>query len=354
MSLIIHAPNIHHGGGRTLLLSVLNATSGSDCVALLDSRLELPEDLPTATVERVAPTLLRRLLAEWRLARLAKPGDTVLCFGNLPPLMRNHGMVRVFLQNRYLFGLRDLRGFTFATRWRIRLERLWFKCRFDPDRMLVYVQTSSMAAELQREAGIKARVFPFAPRTDGILAVGGASDFDFIYVASGEPHKNHLRLIEAWKLLGMEGFFPSLCLTLDPSTHPRLGQELRRATQDLRLRITNLGSVSATEAQSYYRRSRALIYPSTLESFGLPLIEASRLGLPILASELDYVRDVVVPTETFDPGSPLSIARSVKRFLLQENEPPAIFSSEAFVREICSQTTTSAPDPKKPPSAPLA
>ncbi|MGH8848481.1 MAG: glycosyltransferase, partial [Polaromonas sp.] len=36
---------------------------------------------------------------------------------------------------------------------------------------------------------------------------------------------------------------------------------------------------------------------------------------PILASELDYVRDVCSPVQTFDPASPVSIARAVKRFL---------------------------------------
>jgi hypothetical protein len=40
-------------------------------------------------------------------------------------------------------------------------------------------------------------------------------------------------------------------------------------------------------------------------------------GLPILAPELDYVRDVCVPIQTFDPHSPVSIARAVKRFLGQ-------------------------------------
>ena len=35
----------------------------------------------------------------------------------------------------------------------------------------------------------------------------------------------------------------------------------------------------------------------------------------IIAPELDYVRDLVNPAETFDPNSGLSISRAVKRFL---------------------------------------
>ena len=47
----------------------------------------------------------------------------------------------------------------------------------------------------------------------------------------------------------------------------------------------------------------------------MPLIKASKIGLPIIAVEKDYVRDVCAPKETFDPQSPLSISRAIKRFL---------------------------------------
>jgi hypothetical protein len=54
---------------------------------------------------------------------------------------------------------------------------------------------------------------------------------------------------------------------------------------------------------------------------GLPLIEAREAKVDIIAAELDYVRDVVTPVQTFDPNSPISIARSVKRYL---NIPTAL------------------------------
>jgi hypothetical protein len=49
------------------------------------------------------------------------------------------------------------------------------------------------------------------------------------------------------------------------------------------------------------------------ESFGLPLVEAANLQLPILAPELDYVRQVCEPSQTFDPYSSRSIAMAVMR-----------------------------------------
>ncbi|WP_171019910.1 glycosyltransferase [Hydrogenophaga sp. 2FB] len=339
MTLIVHAPNVHLGGGRTLLLSLLNAVPARDSVALLDTRLDtsgVPTDL---VLERFSPTLVGRWRAERRILQLARPGDTVLCFGNLPPLFRNQGRVAVFLQNRYLFGERNLRAFSLWERWRIGLERLWFSHRLDMETMLVYVQTASMAGELLRETGVAARVFPFIPsETSSGSGQIEPPEFDFIYVASGEPHKNHQQLIDAWKALAQQGSFPTLCLTLEPKRHADLLEHLRHTQDRHGLRITNVGPVAPTDMARCYRRSRALIYPSTLESFGLPLIEASQLGLPILASELDYVRDVVTPAETFNPNSPVSIARAVSRFLRQEQAPQPMFSSTAFVRDVIGET----------------
>jgi hypothetical protein len=53
-----------------------------------------------------------------------------------------------------------------------------------------------------------------------------------------------------------------------------------------------------------------------------------------LASELDFVRDVIEPVETFDPDSPTSIARAVKRFLGKVDPPIPIGSAKEFLYEV--------------------
>jgi glycosyltransferase involved in cell wall biosynthesis len=80
-----------------------------------------------------------------------------------------------------------------------------------------------------------------------------------------------------------------------------------------------------------------------LESFGLPLIEARQAGLPILASELDYVRDVVDPEQTFDPDSPMSIARAVKRFLGVEVTPIPLLSASQFLESVFNKPAVTNP-----------
>ena len=78
----------------------------------------------------------------------------------------------------------------------------------------------------------------------------------------------------------------------------------------------------------------ALIYPSKIESFGLPLIEADAMNLPIIAAELDYVRDICSPTQTFDPNSSISIARAIMRFLNIKNDPIKILNGHDFWQEL--------------------
>jgi hypothetical protein len=68
------------------------------------------------------------------------------------------------------------------------------------------------------------------------------------------------------------------------------------------------------------------------------LIEAHNINLPIIAAELDYVRDMVHPVETFDPKSPRSIARAVKRFLGNQEPSLQVISANQFIDELITYT----------------
>ena len=83
-----------------------------------------------------------------------------------------------------------------------------------------------------------------------------------------------------------------------------------------------------------YPKSKAIIFTSNYESFGIPLIEAKYFDLPVLAGELDYVRDLIDPIQTFDPNSSISIYRAVKRFLNLSLYRTPILTPKQFVGEI--------------------
>ena len=63
----------------------------------------------------------------------------------------------------------------------------------------------------------------------------------------------------------------------------------------------------------------------------MPLIEASQLDLPVIAAELDYVRDILDPVETFDPESSMSITRAVKRFMGKNEQSLPLLNATEFI-----------------------
>ncbi|MDP2170207.1 MAG: glycosyltransferase [Rhodocyclaceae bacterium] len=317
MTIVVHAPNVHQGGGRTLLLALLEGAA--DLRAIVDQRLQLPATVSEAVLlYRAPPTLVGRLRAELALAHHAKHGDVILCFGNLPPLRGVKGKVVLFLQNRYLFNPRSTSAFPWRVRLRLAVERCWLRARIGTVDKVV-VQSSSMAREVRDQFRVEATVLPFFPaqplNEEDRECSPPEFDYDFLYVASPDPHKNHRALIEAWVLLSQIECRPSLALTVDSASAPELTRWLKPLIQKNSLRIALLGRVSPQQIDVLYAKSRALIYPSEFESFGLPLLEAASLGMPILAGELDYVRDIVEPVQTFDPTSPISISRAVERYL---------------------------------------
>jgi glycosyltransferase involved in cell wall biosynthesis len=207
---------------------------------------------------------------------------------------------------------------------------------------IVQTPTMKRLLTIRTQGKVPVRVLPFVADStrytrsplEAELEKSSNPNFDFVYVASGEPHKNHRKLIEAWCLLAEEGHFPSLCLTLDKARFPQLCREIEIMQQRYDLKVTNVGELAHQEVLALYKRSSASIYPSTFESFGLPLIEARQANLPVLASELDYVRDVLDPEQTFDPESSMSIFRAVKRFIGADEQPLLLLNATQFVAAI--------------------
>lgn len=334
---------MHQGGGKSLLIALLAAVPGHvKALAQLDSRMTLPDNLPeNLTTKFVEPSIQQRLRAEWWLAQNAQLQDTILCFGNLPPLFRLRGHVLVFLQNRYLVDDVKLRGFALKTRLRLWIERLWLSGRMENANEFI-VQTPSMKRLLEARTNgkIQVSVLPFMANHEEYMRRARPQEIQkekksiFLYVASGEPHKNHRQLVEAWCMLAKDGLFPRLTLTLDRAHFAELCDWMEQKIEQYSLSVENVGNVPHAQVRQLYDRAGALIYPSTFESFGLPLIEAMQAGLPVLASELDYVRDVLDPEQTFDPESAVSIARAVKRFLGIEEQPLPLQDAAGFLRHI--------------------
>lgn len=342
--LFLHAPNIHSGGGAVLLRALLEEMPSEVSGHLVvDARFDGLDRLPANwTVQTVAPRIASRLGAEWSLRGASAKCDRVLCFGNLPPLFGAAKPVTVFVQNRNLLPGADLSGFSRRIRLNHLLEWTWLRLRRRQVCEFI-VQTESMKQSLQLALGpdVSIRIEPFTPTIKPLaLHPDPAPRYDFIYVASGDPHKNHRTLIEAWEILAKQGHYPRLLLTLEPDTHSALWLWIQERITRARLNIANRAGLTHAETLEAYRQSRCLIFPSYSESLGLPLLEAAQLGIPTLASELDSVRDIAAPKETFNPRSPISISRAVCRFMgWGGNGPASVLGAREWISTLPSQVS---------------
>lgn len=338
-TLFIHAVSVHQGGGARLLNALLSVINPHRRIVLnVDRRMSLPATLPASLeVRRIKKSIVARLFAEVWLCNQATKNDCVLCFGNLPPLFPVKAFTSVFVQNRYLVDRVGLNGVKTWPRLRIKFERLWLRQTIHHANQYL-VQTPSMqrlVSALVKDS-VPVVIAPFSQISKAVISRRTEKPIDvlpkFVYVASGEEHKNHRRLIEAWSLLAADGIRPQLYLTIDKEVFAELCLWISEQATAHDLKVHNLGTVDAATIASVYDRTDALIYPSLLESFGLPLIEASAAGLAVLAAELDYVWDVARPVQTFDPSSALSIFRAVKRFCGYQDPDMRVLSPAEFLR----------------------
>lgn len=130
----------------------------------------------------------------------------------------------------------------------------------------------------------------------------------FFYPAQFWPHKNHLRLIEAFRrVLSAE---PNLKLVLTGKPRDEycnVMQAVRRA--GLERSVLYLGYIEQADLQAIYHLATALVMPSLFESVSIPVYEAFQAGTPVLASDLLAIPEQVGTAGLlFDPLSTESIA----------------------------------------------
>ena len=134
----------------------------------------------------------------------------------------------------------------------------------------------------------------------------------WLYVGGLSPHKNLLRLIEAFSQLDDErlvivGDFGDVFHTHVP--------ELRDAVErhGLEARISFTGFVPDADLAHLYSRAYALVQPSLMEGFGLPTVEAMACGTPSASSTAGSLPEVVGDAGVFfEPTDIAAIAATLR------------------------------------------
>jgi len=114
------------------------------------------------------------------------------------------------------------------------------------------------------------------------------------YPAACFVYKNHREIIYALNELQNRGVDIStigVYLTIAEDDDTALSQLIHRF--NLRKNVQFLGSLCYEDVLIYYKSCNVVVFPSLIESFGLPLLEAAAFGKPIIALDAEYSRDVI-------------------------------------------------------------
>ena len=143
-----------------------------------------------------------------------------------------------------------------------------------------------------------------------------------LYAGAIRPHKNVVRIIEAFSALKnelqKEHLYPDLKLIIigdDLSSHPRLRRTVVRGCVQNDVRF--LGFVPIEVLRIFYDVAKIFVFPSLYEGFGLPPLEAMAHGTPVVTSNTSSLPEVAGNAALLvNPENVFEIRRGLQRALL--------------------------------------
>jgi len=171
-----------------------------------------------------------------------------------------------------------------------------------------------------------------------------------LYAGRISPHKNVVRMIEAFSALKAElektQAYPDLKLIIigdDLSGNPDLRRTVVRSGVQNDVRF--LGFVPIEVLRIFYDAAKIFVFPSLYEGFGLPPLEAMVHGTPVVTSNVSSLPEVVGNAAVLvNPENVFEIKRALHRVLTDQPlrdrmkergyEQAAKFSWETSVRRV--------------------
>jgi glycosyltransferase involved in cell wall biosynthesis len=305
--LAISAVNFTEGGPLTVLREFVDAASRAlppewqIVVFAHDSNVLTAGRARIIAIPYAKKSWLRRLWVEWHVfSRYAKQlvpdlwvslHDMSPNVGRVPQAVYCHNPAPFLrLRPRDVLFEPTLLAFRLAYAWLYRIN-LTRNCA-------VIVQQSWLRAEFRKWVGDRTRIIvahPTAPAAHTTQVSRGErrrTSAVFLYPALPRAFKNAELLCHAAELLESDPRWKGeIILTIDGS-ETRYGRWLKR-------RFGRLGTVrfagrqSREQMQLRYAEADCLLFPSRLETWGLPITEAKQHGLPMFVADLPYAREAV-------------------------------------------------------------
>jgi glycosyltransferase involved in cell wall biosynthesis len=319
-SIRLHLTNVTGAGATQLLSSLLPALIRNRGAVISQVYLPATGQLSEFTTSissarltkyrRVLPNLISRLLECTFFANSFNGRTPLLVFGDLP--LRIKAPQILFVQTYHV--VKDKSPSLNIGGWKYSISRFIFRLNLKRVNAII-VQTEVMRKALEATyPSIRDRIHvvpqpvpqwlhgsrlgqPLFPPIEG-------RGLRLIYPAAYYPHKNHNLLSHIQKSQSSNWSIDDLSLTINPSRNPA----------PLVPWIRCVDFLSSSDLISAYGKVDALLFLSSKESFGFPLLEAMYLGLPVVCPDLPYANWMCGDQGIyFDPKSVQSLKIAIER-----------------------------------------
>lgn len=294
--IIVNAVALDRSGALTILKQFIEniPESGYEWLIFISSRTKIESDKPYVTLKpiNISKNPIQRLLWDiWKLNKWIKRN------GIIP-------VAKVSLQNTgFRLAKKDIPSFIYyhqplpfyKGKWDIfnKNQRvLWiyknlypfFIKAFLDKKTIIFVQLNyikeGFVKKFKHSPNLVEVYHPSLPQINHSASITTNRKFDrelaLFYPAAPYFYKNHELVIHA-------------CQKVIP--HPKLFLTTKKY-KDIK-NIESLGTIEYSQICQLYQSCDALVFPSYIETYGLPLIEAATYGMPIIAPDLPYAKEVL-------------------------------------------------------------
>jgi glycosyltransferase involved in cell wall biosynthesis len=141
----------------------------------------------------------------------------------------------------------------------------------------------------------------------------------FLHIGTLEPRKNLVRLIEAFAEFAQQN--PNYKLVLAGKKGWKYESIFEAITRlNMQTKVIYVGYVNLAEKVYLLKNSFAFVFPSLYEGFGLPILEAMNMGVPIITANVASIPELVIDNALLvEPEDTISICKAMSKMVDNPN-----------------------------------
>lgn len=331
---VVNAVGSNSGGGRTWILGVIGELQrgglrGLDwhflvaepVAAMFHAQTDQLRITPFEMTSTAGRMLWEQLVVPWRYGR--RDREVLVSAANFGPLLRRRRTV-LLARNALHFG--DIR----FSAWHRRgdLEALLARTSVRRSRLTI-TATDSMAKAVAERVGRRPLTVHFGPGlAKGRGRKGDDGRYCFVHRTLWGPHKRLADMLLAIASLAAthRGRFVvrSACDPHTPFARSFAESQAERRLLEDPLVAQHVEFWAFDPRDGASMDGDAVILPSTVESFCFPLAEAVALGIPVVAADSTFARELCGPGAVYaNPGDPHDLADGMRLLIDGDGPDPA-------------------------------